>query len=449
MVQKENLALLGVGVFDGLHDEIFEDRAVLIRGQRIERIIPMADYRGDSEYRELQLDGHYVMPGMIDCHVHLSGGRAGVEEQELGLVSEPMLMRAIRSVYEAQAVLKRGFTAARDVSWNGLYLKRMFFEGVVPGPKVIACGPGLSRTGGHGDMFQFTEEYTKSHAVWGMMADGPEEVRKGVRRLLREGADQIKVWASGGDNWPHDRMGDVHYTFEELRMIVEEAHRQQGTGVMCHAENRESIKLALDAGVDTIEHGEALDEELVEQMKRQGTILIPTLELIVNWYRDFIPLSDAGQQAKTRPDTFLYRDLYLCRDHDFGQEYSQSAVASFQLALESGVKIGLGSDTVFEPLTRYGEYSAREYKALNQHGMTKFQALHAGTKVSSEAVGMADFIGTLEPGKLADMLVLRANPLEDLNAFYDESNIHLVLTDGRIAVQDGAFMWGDPNSTAV
>lgn len=441
MIRGENLALLDVGVFDGVHEEILEGQAVLIRNGRIDRIVPMADYRVEAGSREIELAGHYVMPGMIDAHVHLSGGRSGVEDQELGVIGEPMLMRAVRSVYEAQAILKRGFTSVRDVSWNGLYLKRLFFEGIIPGPKVVACGPGLTRTGGHADLFQFSEDYVSSHAVWGYLADGPEEVRKGVRRLLREGADQIKVWASGGDNWPHDRNEDVHYSALELETLVEEAHRQTGTRVMCHAENRAAIKLALDAGCDSIEHGEDLDEELVAQMLRQGTILVPTLELIVNWYRDFIPIDENGPPMKMRPDAFLYRDLYECRDRSYGQGYSDRALASFRLALDAGVPIALGSDTVYEPLTTYGEYSAREYRALVEHGMTIFQALRAGTKTSSEALGMSEFIGTIEPGKLADLLVLRANPLETTDAIYDERNIHLILLDGRVTVQDGALVW--------
>ena len=137
-----------------------------------------------------------------------------------------------------------------------------------------------------------------------MLADGPEEIRKGVRRLLREGADQIKIWASGGDNWANDRNCDQHYTFDEIRMAVIEAHMQRGTLVLSHAENRDSIRdVASYAGVDTIEHGEDLDEELCEEMVRRGTILVPTLELLTTWFVAFMPADSPVEHI--RPEVFL------------------------------------------------------------------------------------------------------------------------------------------------
>jgi imidazolonepropionase-like amidohydrolase len=400
----------------------------------------MTQYRTDPRVPEVDLDGHYVMPGLIDAHVHLSGGRARIDDQEMGVIAEPMLMRAVRSVYESQQLLKRGVTTARDVSWNGLYLKRLFFEQGIPGPKVIACGPGLTRTGGHADLHQFTPEYVQRNGVWGILADGRDEVVKTVRFLLREGADAIKIFASGGDNWPHDRNDDVHYSFEELAACVEEAHRQRGTIVMCHAENREAIEMAVDAGCDTIEHGEDIDEALAAKMAAKGTILVPTLQLIVNWYRDFIPIGEASE-PKPRPDAFLYRDHYDVRDESHGDHYSAQAVRSFQTARAAGVKIALGSDTVYEPLTRYGEYSALELCALVEYGMTPTEAITAATKVSSEAVGMSHVLGTVEAGKLADLLVLRKDPTQDPRVIYDVANIHQTYCDGKLTVVDGQFVW--------
>ncbi|ODR26628.1 metal-dependent hydrolase family protein [Mycolicibacterium porcinum] len=437
---ENNFALLSVTVVDGRGGDPCPGQAVVVRDGRIESIVPMAQYRRCDDISELDLDGHYVMPGLIDAHVHLSGGRAQIDDQELGVIAEPKLMRAVRSVYEAQQLLKRGFTTVRDISWNGLYLKRLFFEQQIPGPKVIACGPGLTRTGGHADLFQFTPEYVRENGVWGLVADGRDEIVKAVRFLLREGADAIKIWASGGDNWPHDRNGDVHYSLEEMRAAVEEAHRQKGTIVLCHAENREAIQMAVDAGCDTIEHGEDIDEQLAHQMARQGTILVPTLQLIVNWYRDFIPVGEAAQ-PKVRPDAFLYRDHYHHHDEAFGEEYSTRAVESFQTAKAAGVKIALGSDTVYEPLTKYGEYSALEFRALVQHGLTTSEAITAATLTGSEAVGMSHVLGTVEPGKLADLLVLRRDPTEDPMVIYDASNIYLTFCDGRLTVENGQFVW--------
>ena len=433
-------ALLKVSVVDGYGGPPVADQAVVVRDGRIAAVMPMSEFRSDPSVQEVVLDGHFVTPGLIDAHVHLSGGRATVDDQEIGVIAEPKLLRAMRSVYEAQQLLKRGFTTARDVSWNGLYLKRVFFEQKLPGPKVIACGPGLSRTGGHADLYQFSPDYVRENGVWGIMADGTDEIIKSVRYLLREGADAIKVFVSGGDNWPHDRNDDVHYSAEELRVCVEEAHRQTGTIVMAHAENRAAIEMAVDAGCDTIEHGEDIDEALARKMAARGTILVPTLQLIVNWYRDFIPLG-ADVPPKVRPDAFLYRDLYDQHDAAFGDVYSSQAVTSFQTAKAHGVKIALGSDTVYEPLTTYGEYSALEFRALVEYGMSTAEAITAATVTASQAVGMSHLIGSVEPGKLADLLVLRRDPTVDPMVVYDVANIYLTFCDGKLTVVDGLLAW--------
>ncbi|MGO1538813.1 MAG: amidohydrolase family protein [Leucobacter sp.] len=438
--KDRHFVLRDISVVDGTGGDTLNDAFIEVRGNTVVAIGKMVEYTPVAGAEEVSLPGRYVMPGLIDAHVHLSGGRAEIDDQEIGVVAEPMLLKAMRSVYEAQQLLKRGFTTVRDISWNGLYLKRIFFEQQLPGPKIVACGPGLTRTGGHGDLFQFSPDYVAENPVWGVVADGQEEVRKAVRRNLREGADAIKVWVSGGDNWPHDRIQDVHYSMDELRTCVEEAHRQKGTIVAAHAENREAIDMAVDAGCDTIEHGEEIDRDLAQKMVERGTILVPTLQLIVNWYRDFIPLSGEGR-SPVRPEAFLYRDLYDERDESFGEAYGEAAEQSFRTALAAGVKIALGSDTVYEPLTKYGEYSALEFKALVQCGMTVAQAINAATQVSSEAVGMSHMIGTLEEGKLADMLVLRVDPTRDAEVIYDVRNHDRVYCDGKLTVRDGEFVW--------
>ena len=146
--ERHSFVLCDIAVVDGTGGPVREHAFLEVLGSRIARIGDMADYSPHDGVEEIRLPGHYVMPGLIDAHVHLSGGRAEVDDQEIGVVAEPMGLKAMRSVYEAQQLLKRGFTRVRDISWNGFYLKRLFFEQQIPGPKVVACGPGLTRTGG-------------------------------------------------------------------------------------------------------------------------------------------------------------------------------------------------------------------------------------------------------------------------------------------------------------
>ncbi len=432
---EHRYALLHATVIDGLGGAPRDDMAVLVDGGDIVTVAGMREFRAEGDLQQLDCSGHFVLPGLIDAHVHLPGGRGDIEEQELGVLMEPKLVRAIRSVAEAQAVLKRGFTSVRDISWNGLYLKRVFRDGSLPGPRVIACGPGLCRTGGHGDAYQYDEEYVVRNHFWAVLADGPDEIRKWVRRLLREGADEIKIWASGGGNWANDRNCDQHYTFEEITTAVNEAHMQRGTLVLSHAENRDAIRDSVSAGVDTIEHGEDLDEELCREMVRRGTILVPTLELLTTWYTDFMPADGAVEHV--RPEVFLHRDVDEVLSADAAAGYARAVFDNFRMARELGVKIALGSDSVYSPLTPHGEYSARELRAMVKGGMTPLEAITAATSVGSQALGMAHRIGTIEPGKAADLLIVTKDPTADADVLYDAANIRCIIANGRLAVDEG------------
>lgn len=437
MFVGKDFALLNVSVIDGYGGWPEDDKAVIVKRGVIDQVVSMDKYKKEEGVQEISLDKHYVMPGLIDAHVHLAGGRGDYVYGETEVLAEPKMVRAMRSVYEAQKIMKRGFTSVRDISWNGLYLKRIFGEGIMPGPRIIACGPGLSRTGGHSDLFQYTEEYVKEQHFWGVLADGNDEIRKWVRRILREGADQIKIWASGGDNWDNDRNIDVHYSFEELQTCINEAHMIKGTLVCVHAENNEAIRMSVDAGTDTIEHGEDLDEETAEKMSKNGVILVPTLNLLVNWFSDMMATDDRSEMI--RPDVFLHRTIDNLPDSVEQERFTKRVIDSFTLAREKGVKIALGSDTVYEPLTVYGEYSALEFKQLVKCGMTLPEAVKAATLTSAEALGMANRIGTVEKGKNADLLVVKKDPLSDENVLYDPENILMVFSGGRLAIEEGRF----------
>ena len=436
---EHRYALLHASVIDGLGGPPSHNMAILVDGGDVRQVVAMQRFRRERDLQEVDCEGHFVLPGLIDAHVHLPGGRGDIEEQELGVLMEPKLVRAIRSVAEAQAVLKRGFTSVRDISWNGLYLKRVFREGSLPGPRVIACGPGLCRTGGHGDAYQYDEDYVVRNHFWAVLADGPEEIRKWVRRLLREGADEIKIWASGGGNWANDRNCDQHYNYDEIAAAVNEAHMQRGTLVCSHAENRDAIRDSVLAGVDSIEHGEDLDEELCQEMVKRGTILVPTLELLTTWYVEFMPADSPVEHI--RPEVFLHRDVDDVPDVESGQRYARAVVENFMMAKENGVKIALGSDSVYSPLTPHGEYSAREFRAMVKAGMSPLEAITAATSVGAQALGMAHRVGSIEPGKAADLLVVNKDPTADADVLYDARNIRWIISNGRLAVEDGRLAY--------
>ncbi len=438
MELKEYYALLNVNVVDGYGGYPDANQYVKIRGNNIVEKGPMAEYHRDLEAQELDLKGLFLMPGLIDAHVHLAGGRGSGDYGDTEIMMEPKMVRAMRSVYESQKMLKRGITSARDISWNGLYLKRIFGEGILPGPRIVACGPGLARTGGHCDSYQLTEEYVKEQHFWAVLSDGNDECRKWVRRILREGADQIKFWASGGGNWPTDRITDTHYTPDEMKTICNEAHMIKGTMVCSHAETRETIRMSVEAGADTIEHGEELDEELAEKMAERGIILVPTLALLVNWYTAVAPIGEDAVKL-IRPDAFLYRTIDDKTTAEEGKAYTQQVKDSFRLAREKGVKIALGSDTVYEPATEYGESSLLEFKELIRCGMSVREAIKAATLTAAEALGMSHRIGTVEAGKAADLLIMKKDPTTDADVLYRHENILWTIMNGRLTVDEGRF----------
>ncbi len=216
-----------------------------------------------------------------------------------------------------------------------------------------------------------------------------------------------------------------------MRAICDEAHMVEGTLVCCHAENRKAIRMALEAGADTIEHGEDLDEELASRMAEEGKILVPTLGLLVNWFTEMMATGEETA-AIIRPEVFLHRTVDDETDEAYQRSVVDNVIRSFSLAREKGVKIALGSDTVYEPLTEYGEFSVREFATLASLGMSVPEAITAATAVSAEALGMSHRLGTLEKGKAADILVLSRNPYDGVEVLSNPENIRMIISHGRL-----------------
>ncbi|MCG8482691.1 MAG: amidohydrolase family protein [Clostridia bacterium] len=422
--------LWNVTIVDRKNNAPREKMAVLIVNDRIQDVLSMNEVKSHNGYEVMDMEGQFLLPGLIDAHVHL----AGCKGFEFNAVSINPMVRAYKGLAQAQNMLRYGFTTVRDISFNGLYLKRVINHGDLVGPRIIACGPGINRSGGHADVHEYPYSFIKDNHFWGVYGDGKEEVRKAVRMLLREGADQIKFFADGGGNNAVDRIGDMHYTYEEMKTIVEEAKMIRGTKVCAHAEIRESINACVDAGVDSIEHGEDLTEEIAEKMKKRGTFLVPTLNLIANWSRDFV-VDESDIQPSEEYGPFFYRD-HDQPDIDSEAE-RKKAYDNFKLALRNGVEIALGSDSIEDDSTVYGYYSAKELEVMVDAGMTALEGIKAATSSAARLLGVDHLTGSIEKGKLADLIVVSGDITKDVKIIQDKKNIQYVFQSGKLVLSEG------------
>jgi imidazolonepropionase-like amidohydrolase len=438
---EKRYALWDVTVIDGKGNEPIRHAAVVVKDGKIETVGHVDSVRPGNDTRVFELNGMTVMPGIIDAHVHISG----VKSDRVSAFTIHPTVRAYKSVVQAQAMMSYGITAVRDISPLGLYLKRMIRTGEITGPRIIACGQGLARSGGHADIPELPFESVDnphewgSRHYWGVFADGEAEIRKKIRLMLREGADQIKFWASGGGYSTVDPISDVHYTLDECKAIVNEAKLIKNMPVLSHAENLLSIQYSIEAGVDSIEHGDELDEECAEKMAARGIYFVPTVNLVANWYLDRF----GDTKVEATPVSVEYGPFRTVEamegggDSVDGHKIRKQIYGMFRMAKEKGVKIAMGSDTVRDLTTKYGEYSIREMRAMVEAGMTNLEAIRAATQTAAEVLKLDRHIGVIEEGKLADLLVLRKNPAESLDVLLDKDNIHYVITEGIIKVEDG------------
>lgn len=435
-------ALYNLTLIDGTGREPQAHMGIVIKEGKIDRILPSEKIEGIRDLKKYDMEGMTLLPGLIDAHVHLSG----VIGDRVGAFNINPLVRAYKSMIQAQAIMSYGITSVRDISPLGLYLKRLIARGEATGPRIVACGPGLTRSGGHADIPELPfstvnnqHDWTSNH-YWGVFADGEVEIRKMIRLQLREGADQIKFWASGGGYSSVDRNEDLHYTLEECKIVVDEAKLIQNMKVLSHAEGLESIRYSVEAGVDSIEHGDELNEELAEQMAAKGIYLVPTINLVGNWYLDrFGDKKVEATPASIEYGPFRYIDA-LDEDQIDPYENRDTIYGMFNMAKEKGVKIAMGSDTVRDRTTKYGEYSIREMLAMEEAGMTALEVITAATQTAAEVLGLDRYIGTIEEGKWGDFILVKGNPAESLNLFMDKGNIKYIFQNGRLKVEDGKML---------
>lgn len=387
------------------------DQMIWIEGDRIKAVGRSAGVQRQmpSGAKIVDLSSATVLPGLVDCHVHLT-----IDPNQFGptglRISYPR--SALTGARNARITLKAGFTAVRNLTADGyadIALRDAINEGDVPGPRMLASGPALSITGGHWDQNFLAPQFAFSN---GGVADGVPAVIKQVRRNIKYGADLIKVMATGGVISQGDNPAYAQYSPEELKAIVETAHGL-GCRVAAHAHASAGIKNAVLAGVDSIEHGSYIDDEGIQLMKQRGTYLVPTVYL-EDWLLQ--NMSALGWTPNMMEKARIV--IPIAREH-------------VSHAFKSGVKVALGTDAGVYP---HG-LNAHEFGKMVEMGLTPLQAIQAGTVNAADLLGWSDRIGTIEPGKFADFVAVDGDPLRDVTIL---EHVKFVMKAGEVVKNDYA-----------
>jgi imidazolonepropionase-like amidohydrolase len=393
-------------LIDGTGADPIRGASLVLNGETIVEVRRAGDVPHDLEVIDA---GHLtVMPGMIDCHVHLSSSTWGIQQRLL----MPFSLLVGHALNHARVTLEAGFTSVRDAGGTPRGVRMAVDQGLFPGPRLRIAVSALSQTGGHGDSLMPNGANIRPLSELPFtVVDGIEGVRRATREVLRAGADQVKVHTSGGVMSPNDEPGATGFAPDEIAAIVYEA-RAAGKTVMAHAQASQGIKNAVLGGIFSIEHGIYLDEEVIEEMKRRGTFLVPTLVAPL-WV-----IRRAEKDPSSVPPYALRKAREVMADHQ----------ASFRLAVERGVRIAMGTDTGVGP---HGS-NAEELERMVEGGMTPMQAIVATTGVAAECARIAHLTGTLEVGKRADVLGVDGDPLTDIRVLQDKENLPLIMRDGNV-----------------
>ena len=376
-------------------------QTIIVTGDRITSVAPTASTPKQSGDTEIDLTKYTVMPGLIDVHTHLTMANNFDPYFELSMTPAK---EAIIGVENAKVTLEAGFTTVRNVGANDftdVALRDEINAGHIPGPHMQVSGPALGITGGHMDENLLPYEF---HIHGQGVADGIPAVQHQVRENIKYGADLIKIGATGGVLSKGDDPQASQYTLEEMQAIVADAHRL-GRKVAAHAHGAQGILWASEAGVDSIEHGSYLNDEGIAMMKKKGTYLVPTAYLI-DWMQQYGNLPPIYQQKMK----------------DVSAVEKQNAIK----AIKAGVKIALGTDAAVYP---HGLNAHEVDVYVNQFGMSPLAAIQTGTINAADLMSWTDKIGTIEPGKWADIIAIDGDPLKDVKIL---QHVNFVMKSGVV-----------------
>lgn len=393
-------------VIDGTQAEARPGHFVLVEGNTIREVsaTPIAS----PSATVIDLNGRTLMPGLIDCHVHVVATMANLARN----AAMPTSFQALKSVAVMDGMLKRGFTSVRDASGADYGLKLAVEEGLFRAPRLFIAGKSLSQTGGHGDLRgRFDDrDFCLCHARIGLLsrvADGVDAVRKAVREELKAGADFIKIMASGGVASPTDPIDWLGYSRDEVLAIVEETDKSK-TYVAAHAYTAEAIGRAVELGVRTIEHGNLVDAPTAALMAKKGAYVVPTLVT-------YDALANEGASLGLPPESVAKIE-----------NVRGAGLRSLEIFRQAGVKMAFGTDLLGEMHRHQSTEFAIRARVLPAH-----EIIASATTIAAEVLRMEGKLGVVAPGALADLLVVDGNPLTDIAVLTGQGErIAAILKDG-------------------
>ena len=406
----DKVAFRGGLLIDGTGAEPVKNSLVLVENDKI--VYAGAD-KEVTDYEVKDITGKTIMPGLIDSHLHFSGN---LTDDDSDWVLEDVVQKSVVAVQQAHECLENGLTTVGEIGRNGIAIRNMVEAGVMKGPRVVATGLGFCRTAGHGDSHKLLREHNDLAHPWAERVDSPWDLRKAVRRRLRDNPDAIKIWSTGGGIWRWDQKLDQHYTLEEIQAVVDECNMVH-IPVWSHAEGYGGALDSAKAGVHLIIHGQTLNDECLDIMAAKGIYFCPTIQFLHEWFKTYAPPYIPEVHDQYPGETVAEKEL-------------NRVYANLRKAKDKGIGLTIGSDSFCSSLTPYGTTAIGEmYSFVECAGISPMDTIMAATKVGAEMLKVDDVTGTLTPGKSADLLVINGNPLENIRAIAVD-NMDVIMKEG-------------------
>jgi imidazolonepropionase-like amidohydrolase len=402
-------------LFDSVSDTYRNNMVIVVEGERIKSIGSAADVKIPAGATVVDLSRDVVLPGLIDCHTHISS--SGDRYDEIYTFKDTPFRGAFEAVKNARKTLDAGFTTIRNVGSDpflAVDLRKWIDEGNGAGPRIVASGPAIGITGGHGDINNFSPTvhvgmYPEERDF--AIADGVDQIRHTIRAQVKYGVDVIKIMSTGGVLSKGDSPGAPQYTLEEVKAAVDEAH-MAGRKVASHAHGAVGIKNAIIAGVDSVEHASLVDDEGIRLAKEHGTYFVMDI------YNDDYILGKAIEFGLPQENV------------DKERMVGRTQRENFEKAFKAGVKMAFGTDAGVYP---HGD-NAKQFYYMVKYGMTPAQAIKAATVNAADLLGRSKDVGTIEAGKYADIIAVTGDPLQDVRAL---ETIDFVMKGGTVYKQGG------------